>query len=132
VSLQGGLAKLYPGAKSVKVNSVHHQAVKDLGKGLSVEAVSEKEGLVEAIRAESGPYLMAVQWHPSSKTPRTPLCWTANPSYGNSSAMFKVINPATGALIRSSTRIPQPRSAPSSMLPRSCKKNGPRGLWPNA
>jgi len=38
--------------------------VKDLGKGLSVEAVSEKEGLVEAIRAESGPYLMAVQWHP--------------------------------------------------------------------
>jgi putative glutamine amidotransferase len=48
----------------VKVNSVHHQAVKDLGKGLKAEAWSQPDGLVEAIRAEKGPYCFAVQWHP--------------------------------------------------------------------
>jgi putative glutamine amidotransferase len=64
VSLKGSLAQLYPGQASVRVNSVHHQAVKALGPGLAVEATSDQEGLVEAVRAESGPYLLGVQWHP--------------------------------------------------------------------
>jgi putative glutamine amidotransferase len=54
----------------VKVNSVHHQAVKDLGKGLKAEAWSQPDNLVEAIRAEKGPYCFAVQWHPEFQDPK--------------------------------------------------------------
>ena len=45
------------------VNSSHHQAVKDLGKGLSASAFSE-DGIVEAITLDDYPYLTGVQWHP--------------------------------------------------------------------
>ena len=46
------------------VNSVHHQAIKDLAPGLVATGWSE-DGLIEA--AESGPgapWILAVQWHP--------------------------------------------------------------------
>jgi putative glutamine amidotransferase len=47
-----------------RVNSMHHQAVKRLGRGLKVTAHSE-DGFVEAVEsAEEYPFLMAVQWHP--------------------------------------------------------------------
>jgi putative glutamine amidotransferase len=60
------LAGLYPELSRVKVNSIHHQAIKDLAPGFAVEAVSNEDGLIEAIRRqdESRPYLAAVQWHP--------------------------------------------------------------------
>ncbi len=60
------LAKLYEGASSVKVNSVHHQAVKDVGEGFTVEARSSDDGIVESIRLDDpqGRYVFAVQWHP--------------------------------------------------------------------
>lgn len=49
---------------SCRVNSLHHQAVKRLGRGLKVTARSE-DGLVEAVEAaDDYPFLMAVQWHP--------------------------------------------------------------------
>jgi len=44
------------------VNSHHHQAVKDCGKGLRAAAVTD-EGVIEAIEHESLP-ISAVQWHP--------------------------------------------------------------------
>jgi putative glutamine amidotransferase len=59
-----GLAKLYPGLPLVKTNSVHHQAVKDLGRDLVVEAWSEPDGIVEAMRRTGSSYVFAVQWHP--------------------------------------------------------------------
>lgn len=43
-----------------KVNSLHHQGVKDLAPGLVASAVAP-DGLVEAFE---GPDLLAVQWHP--------------------------------------------------------------------
>jgi putative glutamine amidotransferase len=47
-----------------RVNSLHHQAVKRLGRGLKVTAHSE-DGFVEAVEsAEEYPFLIAVQWHP--------------------------------------------------------------------
>jgi putative glutamine amidotransferase len=47
-----------------RVNSLHHQAIKRLGRGLKVTAHSE-DGLVEAVEAaDDYPFLLAVQWHP--------------------------------------------------------------------
>jgi putative glutamine amidotransferase len=64
-----GLARLYPGAMLVKTNSVHHQAVKDLGRGLVVEAHSEPDRIVEALRWTGPGYVFAVQWHPEFHAP---------------------------------------------------------------
>jgi putative glutamine amidotransferase len=66
VDLEPGsaLAALYPGRTSATVNSIHHQAVKDVGDGLVVEARSD-DGLVEALRApDAATYVASVQWHP--------------------------------------------------------------------
>jgi putative glutamine amidotransferase len=48
------------------VNSVHHQGVKKLGKGLVVDATSPSDGLVEAFHQEisNDHFVMGVQWHP--------------------------------------------------------------------
>lgn len=46
------------------VNSIHHQAVRDLGRDLSVEAVSGPDQIVEAIRYRKAPFVMGLQWHP--------------------------------------------------------------------
>lgn len=51
------------GAGIHKVNSYHHQAVKDLGKGLVVMAISS-DGLVEAVEVEGKRFAIGVQWHP--------------------------------------------------------------------
>lgn len=45
------------------VNSLHHQAVDELGNGLRVSAVSE-DGIVEAVEMVSHPFCVGVQWHP--------------------------------------------------------------------
>jgi len=58
------LAALYPGVGQAKVNSLHHQAVNRLGKGLAVEAHSAEDGVIEAIRHDGPQYVAGVQWHP--------------------------------------------------------------------
>lgn len=45
------------------VNSYHHQAIKQLGKGLQAMAYSE-DGLTEAVQVEEKSFIWAVQWHP--------------------------------------------------------------------
>jgi putative glutamine amidotransferase len=64
-----GLASLYPRATLVKTNSVHHQAVKDLGRDLIVEAWSEPDRIVEALRWRGPSYVFGVQWHPEFHPP---------------------------------------------------------------
>jgi len=58
-----------PGIEVTKTNSIHHQAVKDLGRDLTVEAWSEPDRIVEAIRYKGSGYLFAVQWHPEFHAP---------------------------------------------------------------
>lgn len=56
------LAQVFRG--SCQVNSLHHQAIKRLGRGLKVTSHSE-DGLAEAVEAaDDYPFLVAVQWHP--------------------------------------------------------------------
>lgn len=58
--------KLYADEKNPMVNSVHHQAVKELGKGLLPQAFSTEDGIIEAFIHESAEpgKVMGVQWHP--------------------------------------------------------------------
>jgi len=45
------------------VNGKHHQAVKDLGAGLSVSARAP-DGVIEGIEGSSSRFVIGVQWHP--------------------------------------------------------------------
>jgi putative glutamine amidotransferase len=58
------LAKLFPAKSEALVNSIHHQAVKGLGRDLAVEAYSGNDNLVEAIRYRKARFVMGLQWHP--------------------------------------------------------------------
>lgn len=49
----------------VSVNSSHHQAIGIAGEGLRVVARSAEDAVVEAVEGDSsGPFLLALQWHP--------------------------------------------------------------------
>ncbi len=58
------LARLFPGRGEALVNTIHHQAVDKLGRGLDVEAYSVPDDVVEAIRWRGPSYVVGVQWHP--------------------------------------------------------------------
>jgi putative glutamine amidotransferase len=58
------LGKLYPSGETLLVNSIHHQAVCELGKQLKVEARADPDGMVEAIRWSGDSYVFGMQWHP--------------------------------------------------------------------
>jgi putative glutamine amidotransferase len=72
--------KVEPGSKleqvlgggDVWVNSLHHQGIRKLGKGLRATAKSS-DGLVEGIELEDHPYGVAVQWHPEELTHVEPM-----------------------------------------------------------
>ncbi len=59
----GCLLERIIGKSVVEVNSLHHQGIHELGKGLSVCAVSP-DGLVEAVEMPIYPFMLGVQWHP--------------------------------------------------------------------
>ena len=58
------LAELYPDIRQAKINSIHHQAVKGLGRDLVIEALGVPDGIVEAIRWRGPSYVFGMQWHP--------------------------------------------------------------------
>jgi putative glutamine amidotransferase len=51
------------GTNGFPVNSIHHQAVKDLGRDLVATAYAP-DGVVEALELPSHPFFLGVQWHP--------------------------------------------------------------------
>ncbi|MCW4051535.1 MAG: gamma-glutamyl-gamma-aminobutyrate hydrolase family protein [Candidatus Bathyarchaeota archaeon] len=57
--------KLYEvfGEKTLLVNTFHHQAVKDSGKGVTVTA-SADDGVIEAYEMNVDQFVVGVQWHP--------------------------------------------------------------------
>ena len=54
------------------VNSLHHQAVENVGENLIVSAVSE-DGFVEAIELKEHPFCIGVQWHPEHMSSKDSL-----------------------------------------------------------
>ena len=74
------LSRMYPGVQHARVNSIHHQGIKDLAPGFEVEAWSHPDHVPEAIRRKAptglasltGPrrgYIAATQWHPEFHKP---------------------------------------------------------------
>lgn len=55
----------------IGVNSFHHQAIKQLGKGLTISALS-CEGIIEGVEANDKRFVVGVQWHPEALTVRYP------------------------------------------------------------
>ena len=66
------------------VNSSHHQAIKDLGKGLIVTSRSEEDGIIEGIRHTELP-IIAVQWHPER------MSFNSKEGYADGLLLFKEI-----------------------------------------
>jgi putative glutamine amidotransferase len=53
------------GAKTLAVNSSHHQSADAVGDGLRVVARSAEDGIIEALEGTvPGHFVLAVQWHP--------------------------------------------------------------------
>lgn len=59
----GTLLHRITGATEMSVNSAHHQAVRDLGAGVVVDAVAP-DGVIEGIEAPQLRFFLGVQWHP--------------------------------------------------------------------
>jgi putative glutamine amidotransferase len=53
------------GAGPLAVNSTHHQAVRDPGRGVVVSAVAP-DGVVEALELPANGFALGVQWHPEA------------------------------------------------------------------
>ncbi|MEI8030525.1 MAG: type 1 glutamine amidotransferase [Comamonadaceae bacterium] len=66
---QTRLDALLPDARSHKINSIHHQGIKDLAPGFVAEARCPDDGMIEAIRHTGPAYVAAVQWHPEFHQP---------------------------------------------------------------
>lgn len=59
----GGRVKDILGSGFAKVNSSHHQAIADLGRGL-VRSATADDGIAEAVELPGKRFVVGVQWHP--------------------------------------------------------------------
>jgi putative glutamine amidotransferase len=60
---RGTLLHRICGVEELAVNSAHHQAAKDVGPGVVVDAVAE-DGVIEGIELPGKRFCLGVQWHP--------------------------------------------------------------------
>lgn len=58
--------------ETLTVNSLHHQAAGQVGKELTVSAVSD-DGFIEALELENHPFCIGVQWHPEHMSKKSSL-----------------------------------------------------------
>ncbi|HWR42723.1 gamma-glutamyl-gamma-aminobutyrate hydrolase family protein [Sporomusa sp.] len=59
------------GQQAIRVNSYHHQAIKNLAPGFIVTAGS-KDGVIEAIELQNEHFVLGVQWHPEMLAEKSP------------------------------------------------------------
>ena len=62
INLKSKLYKIVK-KKEFRVNSAHHQAIKKVGKNLSVNAISE-DGIIEGVELNNHKFFLGIQWHP--------------------------------------------------------------------
>lgn len=60
------------GATELRINSYHHQAVKDVAPGFRSVA-NAPDGVIEAIESTQHRYAVGVQWHPELMVERDPM-----------------------------------------------------------
>ncbi len=53
------------GVKELRVNSFHHQAIRNIAPGFRVVARS-RDGIIEGIETENHQFVIGVQWHPEA------------------------------------------------------------------
>lgn len=69
----GGILQRLAGTDRIQVNSLHGQGVRELGKGLTVEARAP-DGVIEAFRVQAAhSFALAVQWHPEWRAGSNPF-----------------------------------------------------------
>ena len=56
------LARIAGDNLKARVNSTHHQGVKELGEGLVISAIAQ-DGIIEAVESNSHKYALGIQWH---------------------------------------------------------------------
>ena len=57
--------------RTIKVNTTHHQAIRNPGKGLVINATAT-DGLIEGIESTKHSFVLGVQWHPEVLAQRSP------------------------------------------------------------
>ncbi|WP_018132980.1 gamma-glutamyl-gamma-aminobutyrate hydrolase family protein [Effusibacillus pohliae] len=60
------------GQTQIRVNSLHHQAIRQAAAGLVVTGTAS-DGVIEAVEAPGCVFTIGVQWHPESMAERDPL-----------------------------------------------------------
>ncbi len=65
--VKGTLLHRICGTEELQVNSAHHQAAKDIGAGVVVDARAE-DGVIEGIEHPQYRFCLGVQWHPEYAT----------------------------------------------------------------
>lgn len=60
----GSLLARLTSQNSIRVNTLHHQGIRDLAKGLKIGATCTEDGLIEAVEITDQRFFLAVQWHP--------------------------------------------------------------------
>ena len=63
--------------KKISTNSMHHQAIKKLGKNI-VASAKTKDGIIEAIELLNHKFCVGVQWHPEFCSCDKDLCICKN------------------------------------------------------
>jgi putative glutamine amidotransferase len=73
------------GSARLRVNSLHHQAIRDPAPGLRVTAWAD-DGVIEGVEAPGDPLLLGVQWHPED-------LWRHDPA---AASLFRALVQAAG------------------------------------
>lgn len=82
----GGLLREIVGQDTVRVNSLHQQAIDRLAPGLRLEAVTA-DGVVEAVSVADAPAIaLAVQWHPEWYASSDPVSKSLFTAFGAAAA----------------------------------------------
>ena len=73
------LASLYPQTRYGLVNSIHHQAIRNLAPSFVIEAICPEDGVIEAIRHIGPEFIAGVQWHPEFRQKTDTRTFDDNP-----------------------------------------------------